>query len=76
MKKKLLITVGAGASLDFSLPSVSEVDTFFDSFASKSHPLADDPTSNLYRYCRNAIDAYYGRTPRPELRKWVNFEKS
>lgn len=75
MKKKLLITVGAGASLDFGLPSVSDVDTFFDGCASKSHPLVDDPTSNLYRYCRDAINAYYACAPKPGLRKWVNFEE-
>nr|WP_319565647.1 SIR2 family protein [uncultured Rhodoferax sp.] len=75
MKKKLLITVGAGASLDFGLPSVSAVDTFFDGCASKSHPLADDPISNLYRYCRDAINEYYGCAPKPGLRKWVNFEE-
>ncbi|MDE1712021.1 SIR2 family protein (plasmid) [Chromobacterium amazonense] len=75
MKKKLLITVGAGASLDFGLPSVSAIDTFFDCCASKSHPLAKDPNSNLYRHCRDAINAYYGGAPRSGLRKWVNFEE-
>lgn len=75
MKKKLLITVGAGASLDFGLPSVSAVDKFFDVCASKSHPLADEPASNLYRHCRDAINAYYGCAPEPKLRKWVNFEE-
>lgn len=75
MKKKLLITVGAGASLDFGLPSVSAVDTFFDGCASKSHPLADDPISNLYRHCRDAINAFYGCAPKPGLRKWANFEE-
>ena len=75
MKKKLLITVGAGASLDFGLPSVGAVDTFFDSCASKSHPLANDPTSNLYRHCRDAINTYYGCAPKTALRKWVNFEE-
>ncbi len=75
MKKKLLITVGAGASLDFDLPSVNAVDIFFDDCAGKSHPLADDPTSNLYRYCRNAISTYYADAPKPELRKRANFEE-
>lgn len=75
MKKKLLITVGAGASLDFGLPSVSAIDKLFDTCASKTHPLADEPTSNLYRYCRDAINTYYGGVPKSALRKWANFEE-
>jgi NAD-dependent SIR2 family protein deacetylase len=74
-KKKLLITVGAGASLDFGLPSVSDVDTFFDNCAAKTHPLATNPASNLYRHCRDVINAYYSGAPKPALRKWVNFEE-
>ena len=75
MKKKLLITVGAGASIDFGLPSVSAVDTLFDSCAAQSHPLAGNSTSNLYRHCRDAIDAYYSFA-KPSLRKWANFEET
>jgi hypothetical protein len=73
--KKLLITVGAGASIDFGLPSVSHVDALLDKCASGSHPLASDPTSNLYRHCRDLIQNYYARSPKPALRKWVNFEE-
>lgn len=75
MKKKLLITVGAGASIDFGLPSVGDVDALFDTLAGKLFPLASDPTSNLYRYCREAIGAYYEMQSKPALRKWVNFEE-
>lgn len=75
MKKKLLITVGAGASIDFGLPSVSEVDSLFDTHAGQLFPLTADPTSNLYRYCRDAIENYYGTASKPELRKSVNFEE-
>ncbi len=75
MKKKLLITVGAGASLDFGLPSVGAIDTFLDGRAGQTHPLAADPASNLYGYCRDAINAYYSNSPKPALRKWANFEE-
>ena len=75
MKKKLLITVGAGASIDFGLPSVKDVDALFDACAGRLFPLASDPTSNLYRYCRGAIETYYGTASKPALRKWVNFEE-
>ena len=75
MKKKLLITVGAGASVDFGLPSVSHVDSVLDAAAMKLYPLSSDPTSNLYRYCRDKIQAYYAMAPKPALRRWVNFEE-
>ena len=75
MKKKLLITVGAGASIDFGLPSVKDVDALFDACAGRLFPLASDPTSNLYRYCREAIESYYGTASKPALRKWENFEE-
>jgi hypothetical protein len=74
-KKKLLITVGAGASVDFGLPSVSAVDTLLDSCAGEFYPLTAHPTSNLYRHCRDAINTYYSGAPRPTLRKWANFEE-
>ena len=75
MKKKLLITVGAGASIDFGLPSVKDVDTLFDVCAGHLFPLESNPASNLYRFCRDAINTYYGTTPKPSLRKWANFEE-
>lgn len=75
MKKKLLIIVGAGASVDFGLPSVTEIDSLFDTHAGRLFPLVSDRGSNLYRFCRDAIDAYYGATSRPALRKWVKFEE-
>jgi hypothetical protein len=74
MKKKLLITVGAGASIDFGLPSVSTVDKLFDNCAAESYPLAGNSLSNLYRHCRDVIDTYYGFA-KPLLRKWANFEE-
>ncbi|WP_321897214.1 SIR2 family protein [Burkholderia cepacia] len=74
-KKKLLITGGAGASIDFGLPSVSAVDKLLDQHAGQHYPLAAAPDSNLYRYCRDAIDLYYGGAPKPALRKWANFEE-
>lgn len=75
MKKKLLIVVGAGASIEFGLPSVARVDAILDRCASDQYPLADQPGCNLYRYCREAIDAYYSEAPKPGLRKWANFEE-
>jgi hypothetical protein len=70
-----LITVGAGASIDFGLPSVSYVDTLLDQCAGRLYPLASSPNSNLYRYFREAIDGYYAKSPKTALRKWANFEE-
>lgn len=75
MKKKLLITVGAGASVDFGIPSVTQIDAVLDACAGGLYPLSSDPVSNLYRYCRDSIQAYYGKAPKPALRKWANFEE-
>ncbi|MCP1644857.1 hypothetical protein J2T41_004496 [Pseudomonas citronellolis] len=75
MKKKLLIIVGAGASIDFGLPSLSAVDKLLDECAQTYCPLADHPDSNLYRHCRDLIEAYYAESPTEYLRKWPNFEE-
>lgn len=75
LKRKLLITVGAGASLDFGLPSVSTIDRLFDCYACKSHPLADNHLFNLYQHVRDSINTYYRCALKPKLRKWANFEE-
>lgn len=75
MKKKLLITVGAGASVEFELPSVSDVDKLFDTHAANNYPLAHNRTLNLYGFIRDAIDAYYAKNSKLALRKWTNFEE-
>ncbi|RUL77491.1 SIR2 family protein [Dyella choica] len=74
-KRKLLITVGAGASIDFDMPSVRDVDKLLDEHAGKEYPLAADPSTNLYRFCRDAINLYYGGSPKSKRRKWTNFEE-
>lgn len=74
MKKKLLITVGAGASLDFGLPSVDAVDKLLDDHAKQLFPLAHDPERNLYSHIRDKLNAYYAQNPKEGLRKWANFE--
>ena len=75
MKKKLLVIVGAGASLDFGLPSVSEVDDFLDEKASEQYQLESAPDSNLYRHFRDQIQAYFNKNPKTQMRKKVNFEE-
>lgn len=43
--------------------------------AARLYPLESNPASNLYAYCRDAIQTYYGETPKPALRKCANFEE-
>jgi SIR2-like domain len=74
-KKKLLVVVGAGASVEFDVPSVKDVDALFDQIGGEEYPLADGSTSNLYRHIRDAIDTYYEKNPREKLRKRTNFEE-
>lgn len=75
MKRKLLIIVGAGASIDFGLPSCAAIDSLFAARASKTHPLADTFETNLYCHIRDRIDAYYAGNPKLGLRKYANFEE-
>jgi NAD-dependent SIR2 family protein deacetylase len=75
MKKKLLITVGAGASIEFGMPSVATVDSLFDTHAGKEFSLSSEPTTNLYRYCRDTINGYYSKSSKPALAKTANFEE-
>lgn len=74
-KKKLLVVVGAGASIDFGLPSVRGVDKILDKSAAYSFPLASDPTSNLYTYARDMIQTYSAGSPKPAIHSWTNFEE-
>ncbi len=75
LKKKLLIVVGAGASVEFGMPSVSEVDKIFALEAQRYYPLAHDTTKNLYQFFQNEVQRYYDQHAKPALRKWTNFEE-
>jgi NAD-dependent SIR2 family protein deacetylase len=45
--KKLLIITGAGASLDFGMPSVAEIDKLFEKWACEIAPLASNPNKSF-----------------------------
>ena len=58
--KKLLIVLGAGASIDFGMPNVSEVDNLFEKLASRHFPIVENRTSvndNLYNWIKNNFNA-------------------
>lgn len=72
-KKKLLIIVGAGASVEFDMPSVSAIDDLFDTW---SNPILKIPSQDisLYRYLLNEVKNYYNSAPRP-IKTDTNFEE-
>jgi hypothetical protein len=49
IKQKLLIVLGAGASVEFGMPSVSEVDKLFDKWCSDRY-IAVDTNQSYYKY--------------------------
>ncbi|HMV07485.1 MAG TPA: SIR2 family protein [Cyclobacteriaceae bacterium] len=74
MKKKLLVVVGAGASRDFGMPTVSDIDKLFDQWALKIFPLGDDLTKSLYTYYKDKVHQYYQANPNNRLNVLMNFE--
>lgn len=76
MKKKLLIFVGAGASIDFDMPSVWEVNNLFEKWANEHSPLANNPSKSLYKYICEKIEDYYKQYSKEALQKKTNFEEN
>jgi len=74
-KKKLMVVVGAGASIDLGMPSVSEVDSLFTEWSKEGFKLAHDDSESLYSYIRDKVKRHYGLNPKKRLRKETNFEE-
>jgi hypothetical protein len=69
-KKKLLIVVGAGASVEFGIPSVLQVNAIINSEVQKTHPLSIAKGSNLYAYIAELIERYWANAvPKPLFRE-------
>lgn len=77
MKKKLLIITGAGASLEFGMPSVPKIDNLFEEWAKKIAPLAEDPEQNLYTFLKEKYKKYIAQNSHNDRREnsIINFEK-
>jgi hypothetical protein len=54
-KRKLLVVVGAGASIEFGMPSVDRVAGILSTAAQEYYPLHADGSTNLYKYLENAV---------------------
>lgn len=49
-KKKILVVVGAGASIELGMPSVSCINNLFVQWAKDDYSLASNGYSNLYSF--------------------------
>jgi hypothetical protein len=73
-KNKLLVVVGAGASIDFGMPSVGGVAELLAEAAQDRYPLLERPETNLYKHIENTI-ANYWHTVAGIRRRQPNFEE-
>ncbi len=76
MKKKLLIIVGAGASKDFRMPSVSDIDKLFERWASRYFPIADNESKNLYTWVKDEVETHLSKNSKNEQYRVQNFEQT
>ena len=74
MKKKLLVIVGAGASLDFGMPSVKKVDQLFEEWSKTRFPLRNSDDKSLYSWIKEKLLSYIQQNPRNRINNIINFE--
>jgi len=75
-KKKLLLVVGSGASVEFGMPSVAGVRGIINAEAQKWYPLADASSTNLYEYIEQAAAQSLGSAPNFEQVLYLIFSLS
>ncbi len=75
-KKKLMVIVGAGASVELGMPSLDKIDRLFSKWAKSSYSLAisNKKCKTLYCYIRDEINHYYNYNAKEHFRK-TNFEE-
>jgi hypothetical protein len=73
-KSKLLLVVGAGASVEFEMPTVSMVRDIINNAAQRAYPLAEQPRTNLYEHIEGMVTRYWENTVPAHLRRKPNFE--
>lgn len=75
MKQKLLIVAGAGASIEFGMPSVTEIDLQFEEWSQKIAPI-EGSGSNLYKFIKEEAGQYYSNNSRNRKDVLLNFERT
>ncbi len=73
-KRKLLFVVGAGASVDFSMPSVADVRTIINDQIQTRYLLFYDQSTNLYVCIEEMVRRYWDQSVPSHLRRQPNFE--
>jgi hypothetical protein len=73
-KKRLLIVAGAGASVEFGMPSVAEMNRAFDRWSVDNFSLASGSARTLYMYIHDEIADYWRAKVPKHLYKAPNFE--
>ena len=73
-KQKLLIIAGAGAAVEFGMPSVRKINDLFATWADDYFKIIDND-DNLYNYIRNRIVQYNSTHKRSDDKAWPNFEE-
>ena len=73
-KKKLLVVVGAGASVEFGMPSVTQVGALLSQGSLGHFALDADPARGVYDWLTEAVEAYWKRHIKPGLLKTPSFE--
>ena len=73
-KRRLLVVVGAGASVEFGMPSVNGVANILTEAAQDRYPLSEDANSNLYKYLERTLIADWQIKISPHLQKLPTFE--
>jgi hypothetical protein len=72
--KKLLIVVGAGASVEFGMPSVWDVDKLFEDWAQERVPLTGPEQGNLYSWVKKRVTDYVSQNSKNRVDGIINFE--
>ncbi|HXZ00396.1 MAG TPA: hypothetical protein VEI03_10375 [Stellaceae bacterium] len=68
-KKKLLLVVGAGASVEFGIPTVAAVRGIISSAIQTRYPLLHAPATNLYEHIEETVSRYWTVTDRPRCNR-------
>ena len=74
-KKKILVVVGAGASIELGMASVKEINELFIKWAKNEFPLASNEHDNLYSFLVREIERYKTDHLEEHLRTPTNFEE-
>lgn len=73
-KKKLLLVVGAGASVEFGMPSVADVRDIINNAIQARYPLLHDRSTNLYECIEGIVRRYWDQFVPSHLRRPPHFE--